>query len=797
MAAGVYSAKDVSHITHFDGTNFSFWKFQLLLAVENHGLEEILNGTEAMPAPAAQDAAQAVRMARAAEIKAWKTKDVACRNYIVSTIDEKNQRSIMECKTASQMWNRLKARYEQATTSNRHLLLHKFMSYEYEENNDIMSHVSTIISLASQLKDIGLDISDEQVITRVIMTLPPSYRQFVTSWNSKEDDKKTVDRLTSDLLQEEIFRKMSGASISNDESTDKAFFTSRKKGSRVTPSVTSAARPPHKNEPKSDSAEKQANKKAQCGFCCRAGRKSSHGEDVCWRKEAYLEGKRDATKEIAAKESSAKIASSEKEEDVDEEDYAFQSSSALEKHADDLWYIDSGASSHMTDQDQLFTSFQSIKKGERMVKGVGGCLLPATGIGDIRAKAEADGKQVNITLKKVLLVPGIGNNLLSVGAAADQGIQAVFNAKGVKLVCISNGKTVATGTRKNQKLYQMNIKSVTMKTEQGLRTCSSDSLKLWHQRLGHVNHDRIKQMVRIEAVNGLHFEETKECLFCESCIKGKQHILPFPSGRVRATRIGGLVHSDVAGPMRTPTSKGSLYFVTFRDDYSGYTTTVFMKKKSEVFTHFKVYAAKVKTKTGRNIEILRSDNGGEYESNECTSWLKENGIIHQTSAPRTPQQNGVSERYNRTVVESARSMLLSTSLGPHFWAEATACATYILNRTLTSSVKDKTPYEVWYGRKPNLSHIRIFGCDAHVHVAKEGRSKFESKSVKCQLVGYCEDQKAFRLWNSEKKKIIISRDVIFHECITKPEAHLNQNIDPLSAKGGRIGEGGGGTNHGW
>ncbi len=117
-------------------------------------MEDILSGREAIPPPAAGIASAATKRARAAAIKAWKSKDVACRNYIVSTIDEKSQRSLMDCKTASQMWNRLVSRYEQATTSNRHLLLHKFMSFEYEEGNDVIDHVAAITTLASQLKDI-------------------------------------------------------------------------------------------------------------------------------------------------------------------------------------------------------------------------------------------------------------------------------------------------------------------------------------------------------------------------------------------------------------------------------------------------------------------------------------------------------------------------------------------------------------------------------------------------------------------------------------------------------------------
>jgi len=468
MAAGSYSSRDVSHITHFDGTNFPFWKFQLLLAVENHGMEDILNGKEAIPPPAAQDATANVKTVRANEIKAWKTKDVACRNYIISTIDEKTQRSLMECKTANQMWTRLISRYEQATTSNRHLLLHKFMSYEYEEGDDIMSHVSSITTLSSQLKDVGMDISDEQVITRIIMTLPPSYRQFVTSWNGKDDDKKTLDRLTADLLQEEIFRKMSGVSISTDESTDKAFFTSRKKGTRTSPSNTSTTHSP----PKSEENDMPTKKKADCNFCRKAGRKSSHEEEACWRKEAYLEGKRDAVKEIAAKELAekelaAKIATCKKMDYLEEDDYAFHSTTGDIMEDEHSWFIDSGATSHMTDQRQLFTSFQPIKKGERMVKGVGDSLLCATGIGDIKVSTEVDGRRLHLTLRKVLYVPGIGYNLLSVGAAADNGIQTIFDSDGVKLIYKSDGRVITTGIRKNRTLYLMRIPPIVQVEKRG------------------------------------------------------------------------------------------------------------------------------------------------------------------------------------------------------------------------------------------------------------------------------------------------------------------------------------------
>ena len=143
-------------------------------------------------------------------------------------------------------------------------------------------------------------------------------------------------------------------------------------------------------------------------------------------------------------------------------------------------------------------------------------------------------------------------------------------------------------------------------------------------------------------------------------------------------------------------------------------------------------------------------------------WLKENGIRQKTSIARTPEQNGVSERENRTVVESARSMLLKSNLPREMCGkkrkekkEAVNCANYVLNRVPSKATPIKTPYEHWFNSKPDISHLRVFGCDAYLHGPKEERSKFESKSLKCCFVGYADTQKGFHLWDQVHRKVKI------------------------------------------
>jgi len=215
--------------------------------------------------------------------------------------------------------------------------------------------------------------------------------------------------------------------------------------------------------------------------------------------------------------------------------------------------------------------------------------------------------------------------------------------------------------------------------------------------------------------------------------------------------------------MSVASPAGSKYFVIFKDDSSGYRVIEFIKSKAEVFDHFKAFVARLKNEVGCSVKTIRSDNGGEYTSLAFQQWLKEEGIRHETSVPKTPQQNGAAEREIRTIVEHARSMLLSANLPTELWAEASACAVYLLNRIESRVRPGSTPYEMWHGKKPSLAYLQVFGTESYLHIPRDERSKFESKSTKCFLVGYSETQKAYRLWDPIKKRVKVGRDVVFNE----------------------------------
>jgi hypothetical protein len=215
--------------------------------------------------------------------------------------------------------------------------------------------------------------------------------------------------------------------------------------------------------------------------------------------------------------------------------------------------------------------------------------------------------------------------------------------------------------------------------------------------------------------------------------------------------------------------------VIFKDDFSGYSSISFLKHKSETAEHFKFFVLRLEKETHNSLNVLRSDNGGEYKGDDFQEWLKSKGIRHETSIPKTPQQNGVSERQNRTIIESARSMITATNQSRELWAEASNCAVYLRNRVIGKALPEMTPYEAWFGRKPNLSHLRMFGCSAYMHIPADERSKFSPKARKCVFVGYCETQKGFRLWDSVRRRIFVSRDVIFNEIIPELPHHFSSD----------------------
>jgi transposase InsO family protein len=269
-----------------------------------------------------------------------------------------------------------------------------------------------------------------------------------------------------------------------------------------------------------------------------------------------------------------------------------------------------------------------------------------------------------------------------------------------------------------------------------------------------------------DMVRGLEEEIIKDSSTeCDICLQMKAVRLKFDkSERPKASGKLDVVHTDICGPMRIPSVGGARYFITFLDDCTRKTDIFLMKDKSQAYEKFVEYKARVERETGRKIKALRSDNGGEFCNARMDLYLAEHGIKRELTTVYTPQQNGASERLNRTLIEKARCLLKESCMPERFWGEAVLTANIIRNHLSTKTGDGHVPIELWTGRRPSVRFFRTFGCRAYVRIPRpQWEGKFGARAVKGVFVGYDPMRKAYRVWSQEQQKILHSRDVQFLE----------------------------------
>jgi hypothetical protein len=223
---------------------------------------------------------------------------------------------------------------------------------------------------------------------------------------------------------------------------------------------------------------------------------------------------------------------------------------------------------------------------------------------------------------------------------------------------------------------------------------------------------------------------------------------------------------NLCGVITPPTPGGRRYFLLLVDAYSRFMWLVLLSTKDEAAAELKRFQAESQTEARRPLRTLRTDRGGEFTSSALAAHFADTGVRRHLTAPYTPQQNGVVERRNQTVVGMARSMMKAKKLPNFFWGEAVTTAVYLLNRSYTRSVDGKTPYEAWYGKKPSVEHLRVFGCVAHVKSARPFLRKLDDRSTPMIFIGYEPGTKAYRVYDPATRRVHISRDIVFDKGAT-------------------------------
>lgn len=426
----------------------------------------------------------------------------------------------------------------------------------------------------------------------------------------------------------------------------------------------------------------------------------------------------------------------------------------ISEEEDSIWYLDNGASNHMSGDRRYFSKIDESITGR--VRFGDDSHIDIRGKGTIEF-TDRNGEPRRIT--EVYFIPDLKSNIISLGQATESGCDVRMRGEHLTMHD-REGKLIANAVRSKNRLYKvwMGLKE----TMCYLSTTISESSR-WHARLGHANMETIRTMIQNELVTGVPHIDVEDKI-CGSCLLGKQTRQSFPKATMyRATKVLELIHGDLCGPITPTTKAGNKYIFVLIDDHSRYMWTVLLKNKSDAFSKFKNFRKLVEHETKKRIQTFRTDRGGEFVSREFNAYCEEAGIKRHLTAPYSPQQNGVVERRNRTLMEMTRSIMKHMSIPNYLWGEATRHSTYLINRMATRVIKDQTPYEVFYGRKPNISHLKIFGCVGYAKIDGKLLKKLDDRSRLLVHLGTEPGSKAYRMFDPRTQKVVVSRDVVFDE----------------------------------
>lgn len=706
--------------------NWETWKFQIKVIMTAADIFDVVTGKSKKPVitKTSSETEDDARKRYGVDFSIFKKADNKAQKYIVTSVDEQPLQYIMNCDTAKEMWDKLLSVYEQKSDSSVTLIQQKFYSYVMNPDDNMAIHISKLESLSRKLKQLGEPISDSMLMTKILMTLPENYKHFYSAWDSIPNVDKTLSNLSSRLMVEET-RQTQTHDVQRDTASSSAFSAKKSFGTHY--------KEKHTKIGNSENQRNNDKKPGKCNYCKKPGH---------WKRECRIFLKEQKEKNKSESNSGNALVG------VQSKD--------IETRESEKWYVDSGASDHMTSRREWFSNYETFKV-QLPVRIGDGKYIMAIGKGNINVQAKIGDKWVDSHLSNVLHVPDLKVNLFSCGACLDKGIKMVTDSDG----CIfkKNNRIVAIGVREN-KMFSMLLRTRPLQqADQANVAIENFTLLQWHEMLSHQNVQYVRSYLKYMQIP---FTDTKNKFFCEACIYGKQHREPFTSSTTKTTKPGQLIHSDVCGPMEENSLGGKRYFVVFKDDYSSYTYVYFMSQKSEVKNKFELFLNTVKNQLNVSVVTLRSDCGLEYKNAEFKTILDKFGIKHETSVPYTPQQNGKAERSMRTIVEAARTMLYSKNLSKTLWAEAVNTAVYTINRTGNTGQEGKTPYELWFNKTPDINNLKIFGSEVYAHIPQEKRRKWDKKGRKGIFVGYSEETKGYRIYFGGRE-VSLSRDILFKE----------------------------------
>lgn len=703
--------------------NYQFWAFQTKMLLQSKDLwDGVMDGTpvparpglEIVPVRRRDEEADAFELRRSGEVERYqllvdrfnehRRKDRKAMNYIALSVDRANANLIYTLESGVAAWIVLRDHHNMATLGSKLRAKKSLYSLKIDKTGSMYKHLNDMIELFNKLGDVDGPIPEDQKVTTILSSVEPHYNTATSAIMGWPEERLTVRNVREYLVEEWIKLK----------------------------SEWEAKEVHHQKKMNDAKTEEEAGlavtKKGPLCYNCK---NYGHIARMCPEPK-----KNDLRRKL--NENRNKIYEK-------SEDYTNCFFTELTPHAG--WIIDSGATCHMASEKSLFSAINYNYRSCIMVAN--GDSLEAKGIGSVNINVETnDGVDV-LKLKNVLWIPGLSVNLISVRKLVNEGFimkfddkEAFIEGKGMKAV-------IGVASKSH---FVLNNKSLCLKVEER-RDDEELCVHQWHRRLGHRNLRDIKQMRE----QGLKIKTCNCSDDCEHCMIGKMARKSFGTAKP-VENVLDCVVSDVCGQLQVESLGRKRYFVTYTDVHSRYCHVEFIRKKSDVVETTIRHIERMKTQLGKKPKVFRSDKGMEYLDQKLQNYLLDEGIKFESTVGYCPEQNGIAERKNRTLMEAARSMLSDAKLPSNHWAEAVNTANDVTNR-IVNQVTKKSPFEMMFNKKPNWNDLRAFGSEAYVMVPKEKRRKLDPKAVKMKFVGLDKQSKGYRMTNG--KKVIVSREVRF------------------------------------
>nr|GEV45350.1 hypothetical protein [Tanacetum cinerariifolium] len=432
-----------------------------------------------------------------------------------------------------------------------------------------------------------------------------------------------------------------------------------------------------------------------------------------------------------------------------------------------IWYLDSGCSRHMTGVKQYMHRY-SKESGPKVVFG-DNSLGDTEGYGLVNCNG--------ITFTMVSYVNGLKYNLISISQLCDANFKVLFT-KTHGTIYIQKVKVVLIAPRRRD-FYVIDMSSCNTKSNACLYAKASLSINwLWHKRLSRLNFKTINNIAKHNLVFGLPSLTFLKDTNCSACEKGKHHRATFKTKRsFSINKCLHLLHMDLFGPVKPQSINHNKYTLVIVDEYSRYTWVFCLKKKSDAADCIMSFFRQMKNLNDTKVKRLRSDNGTKFKNHTLEAFCDEKGISQNFSSPCTPEQNGVAERRNRTLIKAAGTMLNIASLPKQFWGEAINDACYTQNKSIIIKRHRKIAFEVFRGRAPDIIYFYVFGCPVHIHNHRDHLGKFDEKADDGFFLEYSLVAKAFRVFNIIRQEI----EETFHVTFSKDDEAISQSSTEYDA----------------